>query len=58
MLNGEFVTTNPDLTIADVAGQTVGVVPDLVNINASNGVIHVIDTVLLPFDPSASATDD
>ena len=26
----------------------VGVVPPFVNINASNGVIHVIDTVLLP----------
>lgn len=49
MLNGEFVTTNPGLTITDVAGQTVGVVAPLANINASNGVIHVIDTVLLPF---------
>lgn len=49
MLNGEFVTTNPGLTIIDVAGQTVGVVAPLANINASNGVIHVIDTVLLPF---------
>lgn len=49
MLNGEFITTDPALTITDVAGQTVGVAAPLVNINASNGVIHVIDTVLLPF---------
>lgn len=34
---------------ADIAGQSIGVVPDFVNINASNGVIHVIDTVMLPF---------
>ena len=49
MLNGQYVVTNPDLTINDIAGQSIGVVPPLVNINASNGVIHVIDTVLLPF---------
>ncbi|RPH94908.1 MAG: fasciclin domain-containing protein [Lysobacterales bacterium] len=34
----------------DVDGQMVGVVEDLININAINGVIHVIDTVLLPID--------
>ncbi len=51
MLNGEFITTNPDLTITDIAGQSIGVVPDFVNINASNGVIHVVDTVMLPFAP-------
>jgi transforming growth factor-beta-induced protein len=49
MLNGAWITTNPDLTINDAAGQTIGVVPDSVNINASNGVIHVINTVMLPF---------
>jgi len=48
MLNGGTITTNPDLTITDGAGQTVSPVLPLVNINASNGVIHVIDTVLLP----------
>jgi transforming growth factor-beta-induced protein len=51
MLNGSSIVANPDLTLTDVAGQSVGVVPGLVNINASNGVIHVIDTVLLPFEP-------
>jgi len=48
MLNGQYIVTNPDLSINDAAGQTVRPVKPLVNINASNGVIHVIDTVLLP----------
>ena len=53
MLNGQYVVSNPDATLNDVAGQSVGVVlqPGLFNINASNGVIHVVDTVLLPFAP-------
>jgi hypothetical protein len=43
---------SPEMAIiSDGAGQTIGVVPDFVNINASNGVIHVIDTVMLPFAP-------
>lgn len=49
MLNGKRIATNPDLTITDIGKQSVGVVPGLVNIPASNGVIHTIDTVLLPF---------
>ena len=48
MLNGQYIVTNPDLTIEDNAGQTVRPVLPLVNIKASNGVIHVIDTVLMP----------
>jgi uncharacterized surface protein with fasciclin (FAS1) repeats len=51
MLNGGSITANPNLTLADAAGQTINPVltPDaLINISASNGVIHVIDTVLLP----------
>ena len=55
MLTGQYIVTNPDLTIngngnVDDTGNSVpvGVVPPFVNINASNGVIHVIDTVLLP----------
>ena len=48
MLNGQYVVTNPGLTLGDNQGQTINVVQPLVNINASNGVIHVIDTVLLP----------
>lgn len=49
MLNGQYILTHPDLTINDINGQEIGVVPTQVNINASNGVIHVVDTVLLPF---------
>jgi transforming growth factor-beta-induced protein len=48
MLNGQYIVANPNLTISDNAGQTVGVVRPFVNVNASNGVIHVIDKVLLP----------
>jgi transforming growth factor-beta-induced protein len=48
MLNGQHVVTNPNFTLSDNAGQTIGVVAPLVNINASNGVIHAIDKALLP----------
>lgn len=48
MLNGQYIATNPNLTINDIAGQTITLVLPLVNINASNGVIHVIDTVSSP----------
>jgi uncharacterized surface protein with fasciclin (FAS1) repeats len=51
MLTGDYVVSNPDLTLTDGAGQQVAVVPPLININASNGVIHVVDTVLLSFAP-------
>lgn len=48
MLTGDVVTSNPDLTLTDGAGRTVGIVAPYFDINASNGVVHVIDTVLLP----------
>jgi uncharacterized surface protein with fasciclin (FAS1) repeats len=51
MLNGGSITANPNLTLADATGQTINPVltpGGLINISASNGVIHVIDTVLLP----------
>ena len=51
MLMAGSIITMPDLTIWDGAGQEIGVVLPLVNINASNGVIHVVDTVMLPFAP-------
>jgi transforming growth factor-beta-induced protein len=51
MLNGKSVTANPNLTLTDVPKQVISVVPPLVNVNASNGVIHQIDTVMLPFVP-------
>lgn len=53
MLAGGYITTMPNLSIIDGAYQMVSPVPSLVNVNASNGVIHVIDTVLLPFNPFA-----
>jgi len=48
MLNGQYIVTNPNLTINDNAGKTIRPVLPLVNVNASNGVIHVIDGVLEP----------
>ena len=48
MLNGQYIVTNPDLTINDNAGKVIRPVKGLFNINASNGVIHVIDGVLEP----------
>jgi uncharacterized surface protein with fasciclin (FAS1) repeats len=48
MLNGQYIVTNPDLSINDNEGKTIRPVLPLVNINASNGVIHVIDGVLEP----------
>jgi uncharacterized surface protein with fasciclin (FAS1) repeats len=50
MLNGGYVWSNPDLSITDSNAGTVdaGIVDPLFDISASNGVIHVIDQVLLP----------
>ena len=51
MLNNQNVTINlADLTIQDAAGSETpaGLVPSLLNVHATNGVIHVIDAVLLP----------
>lgn len=47
MLNGQYVVSNPNLTLTDNANRSVGVVAPF-NVNASNGVIHAIDKVLLP----------
>lgn len=48
MLNGGTVVSNPDLTLTAEANDGIGIVAPFFDINASNGVIHVIDTVLLP----------
>jgi uncharacterized surface protein with fasciclin (FAS1) repeats len=53
MLAAGSITTNPDLTITDGAGQKVGIAGPF-NVNASNGVIHAIDTVMLPFVPDCA----
>ena len=49
MLNDQYIVTNPSGTITDIAGKTATPVKGFINVNASNGVIHVIDHVLLPF---------
>ena len=51
-LSGASFTVNVDgetVTITDGAGRTVGVID--VDVEASNGVIHVLDNVLLPSIP-------
>lgn len=53
MLAAGSITANPNLTLTDGAGQTVGVTAPF-DVNASNGVIHAIDTVLLPFVPDCA----
>ena len=45
-----FVDAVDGPTLHDVDGQMVGVEDGLFDINAINGVIHVVDTVLLPID--------
>lgn len=53
MLNGQNVTIDLDtLTIQDAGGSPTpaGLVPELLNVHATNGVVHVIDSVLLPAD--------
>jgi uncharacterized surface protein with fasciclin (FAS1) repeats len=47
-LEGSYLIANPDLTIQDAFGGPSNLVPSLIDINASNGVIHVIDAVLVP----------
>ena len=50
MLAAGSITTMKNITIMDGAYQVIEL-PSLKNVNASNGVIHVIDTVMLPFEP-------
>ena len=59
MLAGGYVTstTMPAAKLIDNASQVISPVVTeglmaLINIKASNGVIHVIDTVMLPIDPT------
>jgi len=47
-LLGSSFTVNSGGVITDIAGQTVNIVA--ADISASNGIIHVIDTVLLPLE--------
>jgi len=47
-LLGETFTVNSDAVITDIAGQESAIIA--ADISASNGIIHVIDTVLLPLE--------
>ncbi len=47
-LLGATFTVDRNAVITDIAGQEVNIVA--ANISASNGIIHVIDTVLLPLE--------
>lgn len=49
MLDGNYIKTMKNFTIMDVADQLIEL-PSLKNVNASNGVIHVVNTVMLPFE--------
>ncbi|MBS3807974.1 MAG: fasciclin domain-containing protein, partial [Bacteroidales bacterium] len=49
-LLGETFSVSKEGVISDIAGQETGIV--LPDISASNGIIHVIDGVLLPLDGS------
>ena len=50
LLPGATFSVDSEATITDIAGQEANIDP--ANISASNGVIHVIDTVLLPLPPA------
>jgi uncharacterized surface protein with fasciclin (FAS1) repeats len=45
-LLGPSFSVNSSLEITDIAGQEINIVG--ANVSASNGIIHVVDTVLLP----------
>ena len=47
-LLGATFTVNRNAVITDIAGQQANIVA--ANISASNGIIHVIDTVILPLN--------
>jgi uncharacterized surface protein with fasciclin (FAS1) repeats len=47
-LNGTFDVDVASLTITDANGREAGLIPSLLNVQATNGVVHVIDRVILP----------
>lgn len=49
-LLGAFVTSTPATTIVDVAPSTSDAAIISADISASNGVVHVVDNVLVPLD--------
>jgi len=47
-LNGTFNVNTSNFTITDANGREAGIITSLVNVQATNGVVHVIDRVILP----------
>jgi uncharacterized surface protein with fasciclin (FAS1) repeats len=47
-LNGDFYISMESLSITDFNNRETGLVQNFLNIQATNGVVHVIDRVLLP----------
>jgi uncharacterized surface protein with fasciclin (FAS1) repeats len=47
-LNGNVTVNVNNLTITDGQGNAAGLIAALLNVQATNGVVHVIDKVLLP----------
>jgi transforming growth factor-beta-induced protein len=47
-LNGDFKLDVGSLTITDADNRVAGLIPELLDVQATNGVIHVIDRVILP----------
>lgn len=47
-LNGSFSIDVSTLKITDANGREAGLIPSLLDVQATNGVIHVIDKVILP----------
>ena len=55
-LLGESFSVTSGSEIIDIAGQTVSITG--ADISASNGIIHVIDAVLLPITPDENGSED
>ena len=53
-LGGDITVDATAFTLTDSRDRTAGIITDLVNIQASNGIVHVIDSVLLPLAPAIS----
>ncbi len=47
-LNGNFTVNTSDFTITDANYRQASIITSLVNVQATNGVVHVIDRVILP----------
>lgn len=48
-VNGDTFYVNTDnLTLTDTQGRVANLIPSLLNVQATNGVVHVIDKVILP----------